>query len=235
MNKKLLVLVVITIFSSSIVAQDVVKKTKGRPDIPGTFLIDFGFNRALNAADTFDIGFFGSRTVNLYYQHEIKIPILKGKFSFHPGIGMGMERFKFRDNTTLAYDANNALQLQTPTPNLNKSQLIANYLDAPVELRFSTNPFDPGRSFKAAIGFRGGILLTSQTKVKFEEDGENIKIKNIQPWNLNPFRYGVYARIGVGNFNFFGYYNLSNYFKSGEGIQGRDANVLTVGVSLAGF
>jgi hypothetical protein len=236
MNKKSLLAGILALFSVTLFAQESIKLSKGRPNIPGTFLMEFGFNRALNAPDTFNITFLGSRSLNLYYQHEIKIPILKGKFSFHPGIGLGMERFKLKDNNTLAYDAEGNLQLQAIDGiSLNKSQLITNYLDAPIELRFSTNPYDPGRSFKMAVGFRAGVLLKAHTKIKYEEEGDKIKIKDSQPWNVNNFRYGLYGRIGVGNFTFFGYSNMTSYFKKGEGLQGKDMNTLTIGVSLAGF
>lgn len=235
MMKKLLFSCLFTLLSAAIFAQTTAKSSKGRPNIPGTFLVEFGFNRPLNAADTFDVTFFGSRTLNLYYQYEIKIPVLKGKFTFNPGLGLSMERYQLKSLKTLAYDANGDLQLQGPLAGTTKSQLIANYLDAPLELRFSTNPYDPARSFKVAAGFRPGILLGAQTKVKYKEEGDIKKFKDKQPWNLNNIRYGVYGRIGVGNFNVFGYYNLSTYFKKDKGIQGKDGNTLTVGISLAGF
>jgi Outer membrane protein beta-barrel domain len=216
-------------------AQNNAKSSKGRPNIPGTFLVEIGINRALDASDTFNIGLWGSRSLNLYYQYDIKIPILKGKFSFHPGIGFSMERYKFKDGLGLAYDADDELQMQRLGIAVIKSQLIANYLDAPLELRFSANPDDPSRTFKTSIGFRPGVRISSFTKVKFEEDGEKRQFKNKQGWNLNDFRYGVYLKMGVGNISLFGYYNLTTNFKEGEGIQGKDINTLTVGLSLGGF
>jgi hypothetical protein len=216
-------------------AQNNAKSSKGRPNIPGTFLVEIGVNRALNASDTFNIGLWGSRSLNLYYQHDIKIPILKGKFSFHPGLGFSMERYKFKDALVLEYDANEELQMQRLGIPVLKSQFIANYIDAPLELRFSANPDDQARTFKTSIGFRPGFRISSFTKVKYEENGETKQFKSKQRWNLNDFRYGVYARIGVGNVNLFGYYNLSTNFKEGEGIQGKDINTLTIGLSLGGF
>jgi hypothetical protein len=230
--KKLFLYVLASLALTTAAAQQA-KKSAGRPNIPGTFLVEFGFNRALNASDTFDIGFFGSRTINLYYQYEIKLG--KGKFSFNPGLGLGMERFKFKDSKTLAYDASGDLQMEAPLTGTTKSQLIANYLDAPIEFRFNANPYDPNRSFKAAVGFRPGLLISSHTKQKYEQDGDLMKLKDKRPWNLNNVRYGVYGRIGVGNFNAFGYYNLSTYFQERKGIQGNDINVMTFGISLAGF
>lgn len=233
--KKLLLSGLFTLLTLVVFAQNITKSSKGRPNIPGTFMVELGINRALNSSDTFNIGLWGSRSLNVYYQYDIKIPILKGKFSFHPGLGLGMERYKFKDQLVLQYDANGELQMQESALSIKKSQLIANYLDAPLELRFSTNPDDQSRSFKTSIGFRPGVRINSFTKVKYDQDGETKQLKNKQRWNLNDFRYGVYARIGVGNVNLFGYYNLTTNFKEGEGIQGKDINTLTVGISLGGF
>lgn len=233
--KKVLLSGLFALLTTAIFAQTPTKTSKGRPNIPGTFLIEVGFNQPLNEADTFSVKFWGSRTLNLYYQHEIVIPAFGNKLSFNPGIGLGMERFSFDQVKTLAYDANGDLQLQNTYDGMQKSQLIANYLDLPLELRFSTSPTNPSRSFKFTVGFRPGVRVDSFTKVKYREDSETKKFKDKQSWNLSQWRYGVYSRINVGNFGLFGYYNLSTYFEKNKGIQGKDINVLTFGISIAGF
>jgi hypothetical protein len=77
------------------------------------------------------------------------------------------------------------------------------------------------------------------TKVKYKEDGEVRKFKDNQNFNLNRFRYGVFAKIGIGNFSLFGYYNISPLFEEGKGIyegnKANDFNTMTIGVSLASF
>jgi hypothetical protein len=215
-----------------------------RPDIPGTFVLELGFNQPSNKPNKFDLAFFGSRTANVYYQYDMRI--LKSKFSFHPGVGFSFERYRFRNNYVLNYDNSNNGALSMIPPNqygqaVRKSQLITNYLEVPLELRFSTNPEDPTRSFKIAIGARGGVLFNSFTKVKYHDNGNNVKIKDREKYNLNPFRYSVFAKIGAGNFSIFGYYNLTPIFKSGKGPIYNSSDIpvdtqnFTVGISLSSF
>ncbi len=238
MLKKLLLIVLATCSLISASGQSATEKRTGRPDIPGTFLIDFGFNFPSNDTVGFNTGLWGSRTLNLYYLFDKRIG--QSKFSVHPGAGFGLERYKFNNEKTLAYVAGpsgpfDALQMVQGPTGTKKSQLITNYLDAVAEVRFSTNPNDPSRSFKTSLGFKAGVLVSSFTKLKYSEDGEVKKFKNKQDWNLNQFRYGVLLRVGVGNFNVFGYYSLTPIFKDGKGPDQAELNYFTLGLSLAGF
>ena len=214
---------------------------EGQPNIPGTFVLEFGINNALEAPDKFDLALWGSRTVNIYYTYELRLG--QSKFSVVPGIGLSLERFKFKNGATLGYDAEDSLKLLLPQETTlggeRKSQLITNYVDVPLELRFTTNPDDPNRSFKAAIGGRIGYMYDAFTKMKYKDDGETKQLKDKQNFNLNRFRYGVYGKLGIGNFSLFGYYNLTPLFEEGEGpYQGNlvtDFQTVTVGISLSAF
>lgn len=214
------------------------KVRKGRPDIPGTFLIDIGLNFPSSNEIGFNTGLWGSRTLNLYYQHDMQIA--ESKFSVHPGIGFGLERYKFNNEKTLAYIAGptspfDTLRMVQGPIGTKKSQLMANYFDANFEVRFSTKPNDPARSFKAALGFKAGTLMDSFTKLKYKEDGETKKFKDKQNFNLTSLRYGLTARVSVGNIGLFGYYSLTPIFKDGKGPDQADLNTITFGLTLAGF
>jgi hypothetical protein len=191
--------------------------------------------------------------------------ILKSKFSFHPGIGLSMERFKFQsynqdfpggtvrlNNPTLIFDAagntrfvdfghylydSDSLGQPNWSSSLNakKSMLAMTYIDVPLELRFSTKPDDPARSFKIAIGGRVGYLLNASTKMKYKEDGELKKLQNHQDFNLTRLRYGAHMKIFIGNFALFGYYNLTPLFKENKGPAATDAQTYTVGFALHSF
>jgi len=77
--------------SFSAFSQEESKKAT-KVNIPGTFLIDIGVNRGVNAPTNFEQGFWGSRTINIYYQYPIRL--WETKFSVVPGAGLGMDRYK---------------------------------------------------------------------------------------------------------------------------------------------
>lgn len=224
---------------------------KQKPNLPGIFLIDLGVNQGISKPETFNQGFWGSRTVNIYYQYPIRI--FESKFSFNPGIGLSMERWKFTDGATLidtvelvsfpngatSPDQVEQYNLLSPTriyPELaDKSMLVTNYFEIPIEFRFDTKPEDIARSFNFALGGRIGFLFDAFTKVKYDDRGEVVKVKYKLNHGVNPLRYGVYTRIGLGSISMFGFLNLSELFEENKGPMGTTMNSYTVGISVNGF
>jgi hypothetical protein len=243
MIKKISLLIIfIGLLSPAFSQEKTTKKNSARPDIPGVFTVEYGFNFALNPPKDFKPNFFGSTTFNLYYQYEFRI--LKSHFSFVPGIGFSFERYKFKDGSVLQnYPAFDSIKMNTPVvagfSKLKKSKLITNYIEVPLEFRYNLNPEDPARSFKISIGGRVGYLFDSFTKVKYREESQTKKIKDKQNFNLSQLRYGVTGRIGFGSFSIFGYYNLNPLFEKGKEPVLNDIrtefSTLTVGLSLASF
>lgn len=220
-----------------------VKKKSVRPDIPGVFTVDFGFNRALSAPVDFDLYFWGSRTVNIYYQYEMRL--FNSPISFIPGIGLSLERYRFKDSYSVGYTNADHEQVtmispdNVGIPDIKKSMLVTNYLEVPLELRYTMNPEDPSRSFKISVGGRIGWMYDSFNKFKYSEDGETKKLKDKQNFNLNQIRYGLTGRLGFGGFGLFCHYNLSPLFEKGKGIQtnnvSNDFNTVTFGISVSNF
>lgn len=239
MIQRITVVLFCIFLSGSLLAQEV-KKVK-RPDLPGSFIIELGLNRAMGTTpENFEQGGWGSRTLNLYYQYPIRL--WKTKFSVNPALGLSFERYKFTNNYTISRTTNvngeyifERITDTYPNSSPSKSMLITNYLDfMPLEIRFDTKPEDLARSFHVAVGARVGLLFDSFTKVVYDLDGEQQKVKAKQKFGLNSFRYGLYSRLGIGNFNLFGYYNITPVFGS-EGPSGSEMNTLTIGISLSGF
>jgi len=214
-----------------------------RPDIPGYFMVDFGFNFTSGRPANFDNGFWGSRAVNLYYHYPVRIG--DSKFSYNPGGGFSFERFKLTNEYTLTHlpGSDGSFALVTPGNfnsnwSISKSMIVSNYFDLmPVEFRFDTNPKDISRSVSFAIGGRVGVLFESHTKIKYSESGINGKAiyKDKQQHGINQFRYSAYTRIGFGNFNLFGYYNFSPYFAPGKGPEQTTMTTMTFGISINGL
>jgi hypothetical protein len=221
---------------------------KPKPNLPGIFLIDLGVNQGVGKPSTFNQGFWGSRTVNIYYQYPIRIG--RSKFSFNPGIGLSLERWKFTDGAVLIdtielvggsqaaeqVEQYNLLSAKRIYPQLaEKSMLITNYVEIPIEFRFDTKPEDIGRSFNVALGGRFGVLYDAFTKVKFDDKGETVKVKYKSSHGVSQIRYGIYGRIGMGSISVFGYYNISDLFENNKGPLATNMNSYTVGISVNGF
>lgn len=205
------------------------------PDLPGSFVLEFGFNQTIDAPDTFDIGFWGSRSVNLFYQFDMRIA--NSKFSIHPGFGFSLERFKLKNNYTLASTsfATELVPANDLYPGIKKSMIVTNYFEMPLEIRFSTTPDDPGRSFRMSVGGRIGYLFDSYTKIKYSQDGEIKIIKDKQNYHLTRLRYGTFFKIGVGNIGLIAYYNLTPLFEEGDGPEQTEMNTYSIGLSISSF
>lgn len=263
MRNNIALVFVLLAFALNGFSQSTENKKTSRPDIPGTFTLELGVNQLLESPNKLKYGFWGSRAINLYYQYDLRIG--SSKFTFHPGIGLGMDRFKFLSfqqflptdtvewgAPTLAYDnAGNTAFIEashyiydgdtldqadwSDTYETSKSMLALNYVDIPLEFRFNTNPEDLARSFKVAVGGKVGYLIGSHTKLKYKENGDQKKLKNDQDFNLNPFRYSAYLKIYIGNFGFFGNYNINPMFKDQKGPAQTKTSYYTVGISLTSF
>ena len=239
MIRSVVVFILFISLTFSALAQEETKDIT-RINIPGSFLVDIGVNNGVNAPAKFQTGFWGSRTLNLYYQYPIRI--LGSKFSLVPGMGVGLDRYKLTNNYTLnpkpgTDGTYRLIRADTSTlyPGTKKSMIVANYFDVPVEIRFDTRPDDISRSFNVAIGARAGVLLDSFTKIKYSQDGETKVIKDKQNHGLKDIRYGFYGRMGIGGFSWFVQYNSSALFKTDKGPNKTTMNSFTAGISINGF
>ncbi|HWA34290.1 MAG TPA: outer membrane beta-barrel protein [Cyclobacteriaceae bacterium] len=217
------------------------KKKTFRPDIPGSIMVELGINFKNGVVPPdFKVGFWGSRTLNIYYQYPIRL--FKSNFSINPGLGLSLERWKLTNEYTLApkplADGTYPLVPATdvlPGVEIKRSQLINNYLEMPIELRFDTNPEDIARSVNVSVGGRIGWLYDSFTKLDYSETSENKSLKEKQLHGMNTYRYGMYGRVGVGGFSIFCYYNISPMFQDGKGPIQTQMNSVTLGISVNGF
>jgi len=228
-------------FSSFTNAQDdqsyELQTKKGRPDLPGLFLIEFGYNILSDAPSSMDMTLLGSRSLNLYYFRDFQIGNT-GLFAL-PGVGVGLDRYKFDNNVTLSQSADvngdTFVSVDTLGFGVDKSMLITNYIDIPFELRYYLNPDDRRRSFMVGVGAKAGYLFGSHTKLKFDDNGETRKIKDKRGYELSQFRYGITGRLGFGGFNLIYFQRLNELF-DGNGPEGTmDTSNFTIGLSFTGF
>jgi hypothetical protein len=209
------------------------KQEQASPNLPGSLRVGFGISFLNNAPAEMDTRWIGSRSVDVYYIADV--PLGDSRFMFNPGIGLGLERFSFSNDISLQRTPTGTVITPLSEMEVNKSLLVANYVDIPLEIKFHANRINPNRGFNIAVGGRVGILYSAHTKVNIEEMGDQVKLKRKEHYNLNRFRYGLTARMGIGRFNVYYFHALSPLFGGTQGPEQTQATHYKVGVSFAAF
>lgn len=114
------------------------------------------------------------------------------------------ENIDFLENTT-------PLEWVDSPVDYSKNRLTATYLRLPLtfELR-STHHSGLGR-LRFAFGPEGGFLLKGTQRFKSDEQGKQ-KFKD--DYNFTQFRYGAFARFGVGSFGIYAKYYFNDLFEN---------------------
>lgn len=135
------------------------------------------------------------------------------------GIGLGYSYFNNKSKLQFSrnFDENTTTAMKyLPKDQPSKNKFGANYIEIPLELRFRTKGV---QHFKFYVGGKIGFAMNAFTKEVDKIDGKKYASKTVNFPDLNRWRYGVTARIGIRNFAFFAAYYFSPMFKSSESIQ----------------
>jgi hypothetical protein len=203
------------------------------------FLFQLSSDRWLSAPDSIgDARRGNSRGANFYFMIDRPFRTNK-KFSVAFGLGISSSHIFFEKTDVQITGKTPELRfVKTDGQNYYKKYKVATtYLEAPVELRFSSKPADPSKSFKVALGARVGTLLNAHTKGKILKDATgntiNSAIQKIAARSyFNSNRLAATFRIGYGNYTLFGAYMLTPVLKDGAGA---DMRLLQVGFSFSGL
>jgi len=166
-------------------------------------------NNALPTPGLFNVKTGRPSTFNIYFVKQLNL--IKNTLSFAPGIGFGFDNYYFEKNLLVRPSGKDLFYIDN-SKKYNKTKLAATYVDIPLELQFASSA-NYKKALKIAVGGKFGVLINDKSKIKYEEDGTDVKVK-ASDISLNKIRYGVTGRIGFGIFNVFAYYSLSPLFKT---------------------
>lgn len=200
-------------------------------------MIQLGAANWQNRPDSIKTGGF-SRTFNMYLMLDFPFKT-SPKLSVALGPGLSTDHV-FLDKMTagITGQGNSIVFRNTADTNsFKKFKVSTAFLELPIELRFTGNPEESGKSFKAAIGVKVGTMLSAWTKGKNLENRTGntineyiVKEKSKRFFNTN--RISATGRIGWGHFTAFASYALTPVFKEGLGPK---MNTLSVGLTLSGL
>lgn len=161
------------------------------------------------------------------------------QFSVAFGVGIGTSHIFFDKMNVDITGSSSTLKFNSlDTLNHYKKYKIATaFAEAPVELRYTSNPEKPNKSFKAAIGVKVGTLLSAHSKGKnllnsSDQTIGSYTMKLSSKSYFNTTRIMATGRVGYGNFSLFAAYNLTSVFKDNVA---PDMKLFQIGLCLSGL
>ena len=242
MKKTLLVLLSIS-FTFLATAQISPPKILTKIDLSGRpadhFMIQYGADSWTGRPDSVRTGGF-SRHFNVYFMLDKPFKT-SPKFSLAYGIGIGSSNIFF-NNTKVDIKSTGAKLPFTKvdsTDHFKKYKVTTIYAEIPVELRYYSDPANPGKSWKAALGVKVGTLLKAFTKGKdlLNKNGSSIYgptyiAKENSKNFFNGTMLAVTGRIGLGSFSLDAGYQFNGVLKEGVGPA---MNKFSLGITISGL
>jgi hypothetical protein len=215
-------------FGSNGILVDLAKKKREPPkyDIKTTnkLLFAIGFNNAIGDNQSLDDSPYelgGSGFVEIGWVWQTRLLKNSNFVRFNYGFSFQWNKLNIKDDRYFVQDGN-VTYLQEFPVDLKKSQFRVTNLVVPIHFEFGPSAkrdykdrlrYTTDNHFKIGIGGYGGVRLNAQHKLKFEEDGDNVKDKIRKNYNTSNFVYGLSAYVGVGDISLYAKYDLNPLFK----------------------
>lgn len=201
-------------------------------------MVQYGFDKWAGTPDSISPKGF-SRFFNAYI-------MLDKPFKTNPhlsvglGAGIGSSNIFF-DKTYVDINSSSPRLPFTKVDSANhfkKFKLTTVFVEAPVELRYSSNPENANKSLKVALGVKVGTLVNAHTKGKnlqTKSGGtlDNAIAKESSKKFFNSTRLAVTARFGYGIFGIYGAYQVTSFLKSGAGSD--QIRPYSIGIYISGL
>ncbi len=186
------------------------------------FMFQYGLDKWAGTNDSISPKGF-SRFFNAYIMLDKPFKT-NAKLSVGLGLGIGSSNIFFNKTYVDVKSTSSALPF-TNVDSVNhfkKFKLSTIFLEAPVELRYSSNPENSNKSVKVALGVKVGTLLKAYTKGKTLQNSSGGTInsyieKESSKKFFNSTRLAGTFRIGYGIFGLYGAYQITSLLKTGVG------------------
>jgi hypothetical protein len=187
---------------------------------------DYSLYDGMGYGEFFDLNHAKSLTININFA-EYTFSNDRNTFGLVTGLGLNMMDFRFDQPMTLTKESSSGLLLpvELDSDGFKKSKLNVTYLTAPIILEIATPLKYKQHRLTLGAGVIGGVNVGSRTKIK-TGDG---KTKDRRNFNINPLKYDLTGRIGLGELCVFANYGMTSIFEEGKGPQ---LVPLTIGISF---
>lgn len=195
-------------------------------------LVQLGYTGWMGAPDSIQTKGF-SKSVNAYFMLDFPFKSNQ-QLSAAIGLGFGSDHIILDKSFANVKGKTATMRFKDVTNmDIKKTKLGTTYLEAPIELRFVSDPENSDRSFKVALGVKVGTMIKAGTRSRVTEPNTRpYLLKESSKDYFNTTRIVGTARIGVGHFTLFGTYQFTNLLKEG---MGPELKPYTFGICFGGL
>lgn len=163
-------------------------------------------------------------------------------YSLGIGLGFGGTSLRYKNKYLNLSTSASTVEFQNVTNSSTNRykvmRLITNFIELPIELRFSQNAINPSNGWKGAIGIKPGLMVSSYAKYKnaIDASGNTLYGNGYTRTDKNgrffrSFKADATARVGYGAFSIFGTYSLMSVFTG----NGPSVKPFAIGLMISGL
>ncbi|SRX74644.1 porin family protein [Aequorivita antarctica] len=188
-------------------------------------VLAFGLNNVITEGESMqdsDFKVAGSRFAEIGWAWKTRVFQNTNWLRVKYGVSFQFNSLKPTDNRFYV-DTGEQTELQTYPLNLDKSKFRMDNLVVPIHFEFGPSKkeehdgyfrYNTENQIKVGLGGYAGINLGARQKLKFEEEGEDQKLKLKSDYNTNNFIYGLSGYIGWQGVAVYAKYDLNTIFKN---------------------
>lgn len=189
-----------------------------------SLVVAVGFNNALvddQSINDSDFEVAGSRFFEIGVAWNTRVFERSNWLRLKYGFSFQFNGLKPTDNRYFVEDGD-LTQLEEYPLELDKSKFRMDNIVFPVHFEFGPSKkietdrsvwFSTKNRFNIGVGGYAGVNIGERQKMKFNEDGEDVKQKLKSDYNTNNFIYGLSAYVGIGSTAVYAKYDLNPIFK----------------------
>ena len=201
------------------------------------FVFAIGFNNVLIDGESIDDSPYklgGSGFIELGYAWKTRIFDTTNFWRLKYGFSFQWNKFDTKDDNFLVNN-NGEIGVQEFQGNLDKAKFRTTNLVFPVHLEFGPSKkiekkdyyrYSTYKQVKFGLGGYAGLNLSNMQKLKFKENGDRIKNKEYDGFEVTEFIYGLSGYVALGDVALYVKYDLNPLFKN----QTVDQNNISVGL-----
>ena len=164
---------------------------------------------------------------------EFNFGLYDNRLGVSAGLGFNFYNYRFKNNYRIYNIEDKVVSAIDTVYSFRKSKMTISTIKLPVVIEFQSKKNKKGKSvFYINAGMFVSYNLSSHMKYNFDRHGDKVKEKNYESFYLNPFQYGLTARFGIGIFEMYAEYNISEMFQENQDLK---VNQFSIGFVLLNF